>query len=479
MGRVRVGCAVSETRRNTPPYKMYEDERNVAELVRSALLQAGLAKKDPDAPLRDIIQSGSTVLVKPNWVLDYRRNDPKKDCLVTHPTFVKSALAEVLKCGPARVILGDAPIQACRWDKTVPPAFREQLINMGRAHDVPVEFVDFRRTIAKSGEISEGVSTDVRDQDRFVLFDLGTDSLLEPISTWPSRFRVTMYDPGKLTEKHCPGRHQYLLCREAFETDVVLSLPKLKVHRKAGITGGLKNLVGLNGNKDYLPHHRFGGSDEGGDCYPGRSLTKRLAERLMDSANRRIGLASYRPWAFASAVVRKLSTRRGENLDGGWYGNDTSWRMVLDLNRILLYGRTDGSLADRPQRKLYSLTDAIVCGEGDGPLSPTPCTVGAVTFCDSAPAADVVHACLLHLNYRRIPLVREAFGRFRWPLTDDDSLPEIYLEDRQVTLDEIAREVGVSARCPSQWVGQVEWSQYRAHEDNQPPAPARVPQIDA
>jgi len=34
----------------------------------------------------------------------------------------------------------------------------------------------------------------------------------------------------------------------------------LKLHRKAGITCALKNLIGINGNKEYLPHHRLGGS---------------------------------------------------------------------------------------------------------------------------------------------------------------------------------------------------------------------------
>ncbi|MGQ9919616.1 MAG: DUF362 domain-containing protein [Bryobacteraceae bacterium] len=125
----------------------------------------------------------------------------------------------------------------------------------------------------------------VRDRNRYVLFDLGPDSLLEPVSSPTGRFRVTDYDPDKLAQTHRPGRPQYLICREAFEADVVLSLPKLKLHRKAGLTGSLKNLVGINGNKDYLPHHRIGDVRSGGDCYRDPSLLKRRAERSFDAAN--------------------------------------------------------------------------------------------------------------------------------------------------------------------------------------------------
>ena len=70
---------------------------------------------------------------------------------------------------------------------------------------------------------------------------------------------------------HAPGRHQYLVAREVIEADVIVNLPKLKTHKKAGVTCALKNLIGINGNKEYLPHHRVGGAERGGDCYPAAS----------------------------------------------------------------------------------------------------------------------------------------------------------------------------------------------------------------
>ena len=62
------------------------------------------------------------------------------------------------------------------------------------------------------------------------------------------------------------------------DADLVINVPKLKTHKKAGVTGALKNLVGINGNKEFLPHHRKGGAASGGDCYPGRSPIMPVAD---------------------------------------------------------------------------------------------------------------------------------------------------------------------------------------------------------
>ncbi len=127
------------------------------------------------------------------------------------------------------------------------------------------------------------------------------------------------------------------------------------------ITGALKNLVGINGNKDYLPHHRRGGTGFGGDCYPGRNWFKMSGEMLLDAANSVSGIPNLilRQAARVTCGLARLAGADG-NVDGSWYGNDTVWRMCLDLNRILCYGRADGTLAEQPQRQVLALTDAII-----------------------------------------------------------------------------------------------------------------------
>jgi uncharacterized protein (DUF362 family) len=90
--------------------------------------------------------------------------------------------------------------------------------------------------------------------------------------------------------------------------------------------------------------------------------------------------------------------------------------MCLDLQRILRYGCLDGSLASEPQRKVISVTDAIIGGEGQGPLANTPNLSGFLTASMSTAAAEWVHARLMGLDPQKVPLTREAFRPFQFPL---------------------------------------------------------------
>lgn len=426
-------------------------------LVREAILQTGLGQRRVDSPLSEIIEPGMTVLVKPNWVLHRNESNHGMDCMVTHHAFTRAAIREVFKAHPARVILGDAPIQLCRWEELVTEEFCRRLEQDAFATGVELSIVDFRRTVARNATVADGVQKERREERHYCLFDLGTDSLLEPISNRNGRFRVTCYDPRELAKSHARGRHRYLICRDVFEADVVLSLPKLKTHRKTGLTGALKNLVGINGNKEFLPHHRVGGATAGGDCYPGRSLRKRWVEFCLDMANRRIGQPGYAFWGRqARRHWSQVAAPEEGSLEGSWHGNDTCWRMVLDLNRILLYGRADGTMAEEKQRTLWTLTDGIICGEGEGPLAPSPIALGAVTFSGCASAAEMVHAALLGFDWTRLPLIRESLGRFRWPLCDPFEEPESFVDGDALGLTELADRYGVQARPPAGWEGFVE-----------------------
>lgn len=450
-----VGLAILpfDKKRNDSPYSNIVD---LTATIREACSQFGLGSNNPANPLMDIIKPGMSVLLKPNWVLHYNQSGGTMDCMVTHHAFILAVLAEVIKARPGRIILGDAPIQMTNWSKLVPNWFVEELQRI--AYPVGVELVDFRGTIIHNGDLVHGLEQRDSKQENVILFDLGRDSLLEPICDRPGRFRNTCYDNRVLARTHKSGRHQYLLRREAFDVDVIINLPKLKTHRKAGLTAALKNLVGMNADKDYLPHHRVGGAALGGDCYPGFAPLKRVAEFCLDARNRHIGSPKASRWSVCCNRLLWLHNYFGDcDIEGSWYGNDTIWRMVLDLNRILLYGRTDGAMADVPQRRIWSLTDGIVCGENEGPLAPTPRFLGAATFSDLPAAADWVHAALLHLDPQRIPLLREALGRFRWPLVPEQRGMEIHFQNRNLSLAQVAAELGVDAVPSCGWVGHCEW----------------------
>ncbi len=452
LGETRVGVAVAADRSRIS----YDDKPLVARLVGDALREGGLGAKDGEAPLADIIAPGMTVLLKPNWVLHYNKSRKGMDCMVTHPRFIEAVLAEVAKARPGRIVIADAPIQSTAFDVLVPESWKAAI---RAAAPCRVDVVDLRKSIWQTDRWTHRTAPGTRDDRDYVLFDLGPLSLLEPITTPGVQFRNTCYHPDALAAAHAPGRHRYVLCREIFDVDVVLNLPKLKAHRKAGLTAALKNMVGVNGDKDFLPHHRLGGSARGGDCYEGDALVKTIAERCYDNANRRINRPGYLAWERCGLLFLKLGeilTGSGE-LEGGWQGNDTLWRMVLDLNRIALYGRSDGSLSDTPVRSIYSLTDAVVAGENFGPLAPEPVNLGAVTFASSSAFADLAHAALMRFDWRKIPSVRNAFGSFPCPLAS--RRPEdvdLRLNGRSISPAELAAERGVDFRPARGWRGHIE-----------------------
>ena len=373
----------------------------------------------PGGPFTKVIPPGARVLVKPNLVLDENEGSGGMEPLITDPALVRAVVEGALDSGAGEVIVGDAPIQKCRFDRLLEISglgvWAEALMRRDARF---LGIRDFRRTTCDI--IAGGIrvaSENIKSENEFVLFDTASGSLLEPI-TQAGRFRVAWYDDRPMARTHGPGRHQYLVAKEVLEAGVVINLPKLKTHRKAGVTCALKNLIGINGNKEYLPHHRIGGAEAGGDCYPGKSRIKSMLEYVADRQNRTSSTLGNAFWYPFLVALTRLARWRNDPLgiDGSWSGNDTIWRTCLDLNRILLYGTRDATLADTVQRRVLHIADAVIAGQGDGPLSPDPLDMGLLLASRNAPAMDFAGALLLGFDPAKVPLVRESFGSFRWPI---------------------------------------------------------------
>lgn len=393
-------------------------EDQVAEALDRAALELDWSDGERGS-FGNLIPRGARVLVKPNFVLHENQGPWGMVPLVTHPSLIRTVVERVLRAEPAWVLVGDAPIQGCDFDRLLRVTGLDAWANTLRQSEPRFKGIrDFRRTSCVFINGVRVAAENLQPEDHFVLFDLGADSLLEPITDGYPSFRVTCYDPRLMAGTHGPGRHQYLVAREVMEADVIINLPKLKTHKKAGITCALKNLVGINGNKEYLPHHRVGGSQTGGDCYPGGSLVKRAIEYASDQENMAASFAAGRVWHGVATQIQRLSHLMGDRLgtEGSWSGNDTVWRTSLDLNRLLLYGRTDGTLAREAQRQVLHVVDAGVAGQGDGPLSPRPLPLGLIMAGRNAAAVDWVGAHLLGYDAERVTIVREAFGNFQWPI---------------------------------------------------------------
>ena len=397
-------------------------------------------------PIADFDLEGVTnkkILIKPNWVR-HDLVDADSLCLTTHPRFVLAVLIIVLEKKPSEVIIADAPIQGCEWDKLLPKYFFDEIQNLSAQFNVPIKIIDWRRRVLSAKD--NAVRENIRSMENYVLFDMGKRSYLEPITTDKPIFRVTDYDPDRLAESHRPGKHMYCVAKEVFDVDYIIALPKAKTHQKTGITNALKLLVGINGDKDFLPHHRVGGEKIGGDCYPGGNLILRLSEHMLDMANRRIGSKMYRPLRIMSKLLWISTSKTPKHsLAAAWHGNDTTWRMVMDLNVIAKYGRSDGTVSDKPQRDILYICDGIIGGQGDGPLHPDPLPLGVVMVSENPALMDTALARLMGFSVSKFPLLMAANELFN---CND---PRIIKNGVASSLEELSK-MSVKTCPPPGWV---------------------------
>lgn len=413
---------------------IYKDLDSLKELIHSVM----------DGYLVSYKIKNKKVLLKPNWVL-HNKIETDELCLRTHDNFLLAALEVILEMKPAKIVIGDAPIQGCNWDKMLSFSFKENVNKLSARYGVEIILKDFRRVTYDPN--TNQLTKNRNSLDNFIIFDLAEKSYLEPIcDVKKSLFRVTNYDPDRLAESHQKGVHKYCITKDLFDADVVITIPKVKTHQKTGLTNALKILVGLNGDKDYLPHHRKGGTASGGDCYPGRHPLRSLSENILDLANKNVGKKIYKPLLHLSSSFWKASIPDSvHNTAAAWYGNDTTWRMVLDLNQLVVFGRADGTLADTAQRELYSLCDGIIAGQGDGPLKPDPLALGIVSFCNNAALNDIAVAKLMGMDIEKIPLLRNALDLI--DITDC----ELIFNNEIVTKADLEK-YAVKATMPPGWL---------------------------
>jgi uncharacterized protein (DUF362 family) len=376
-------------------------------------------------PLGAIVAPGDTVVVKPNFVRDFRESSPSDaDCLITHGSIIRAVLDYVyiaLK-GEGRLIVADAPQNDADFQAIRRITGLDKIQELYHRHaDLDLEVYDLR---GERAEKIDGVIVGHRrlpgDPAGFVKVDLQSRSEFTEINHLCHLLYGSEYDTGELHRHQHDDVHEYLISKTVLDADCVISLPKLKTHKKVGLTVNMKNLVGINGNKNWLPHHREGPPARGGDQFREDGLKRRIEGVTVRRFKRLFPLLGpLRP--FVAGPVKALGRRifGDTNVDtirsGNWYGNDTTWRMVIDLNRALFYADHSGLLHDRPVRRFFSVVDGIVAGEGNGPLDPTPKRAGWVIAGFNPVAVDLACALLMGFDYRRLPVISRALSGHALP----------------------------------------------------------------
>jgi uncharacterized protein (DUF362 family) len=387
--------------------------------VRAALAGVGLdAARFGSAdwnPLGELVARGGSVVLKPNFIRHWNPNPAGSvESLVTHGSLLR-AVADYafLAVGPGgSVTIAEAPQHDCDWERIRSLAGLDALERFyGSRLGVELGVVDLRREAVayRDGTVVERRALP-GDPLGYRLLDLGARSHFSGSGLDPRRFRGADYDPVPTEQHHSGGHNAYLLSRTVLGADLVVNLPKLKTHKKTGVTLALKNLVGMCGDKNLLPHHCAGPPSAGGDEFPGEGWLDRGRSLAADRARR--WLARGRAIGLVRAARRIEGALRGDAFvrAGNWHGNRTTWRMCLDLNRCLYYSDAGGERLDAPApvRRVLTLLDGVVAGEGEGPLAPRDRPLGAVLASLDPIALDLLALRLMGFDEQRIPKVREA-----------------------------------------------------------------------
>lgn len=368
-------------------------------------------------PFSDFIKEGNKVVIKPNLVTHVNGIvENGTDCLITNFSILRPIIDYTLlalnKSG--NIILGDAPVQECIFSEVIKLYGLEDAINKYNSKGYNIQLKDFRKNENPMTECTE--------------VNIGKESSLKEVDKYYKKYAITNYDLRKMHSHHHDGNHVYLIAKDVLDADVIINVPKPKAHRKAGMTACMKNLIGVNAKKEYLPHHRNGSIAFNGDEYPEKSLIKyfRSLAKNYTYTKSKILIFIYRCLGYALKVF-KLNRFQ----EGSWYGNDTIWRTILDINRIVLYSTKNGVLMNTKQRTIFNVADMIICGEKEGPLMPSPKDVGYLVASFNQLNMDNVISDIMGFEAEKIKYIKNGYNFKKMNLSDTNTY-EVYKDGKRV-----------------------------------------------
>ncbi len=435
---MRTVCSVDPSLRysDAPPYDAAETFPEIAAYVterigdnvlqgtlRKLFVEAGLDKEHFGSsawnPLGGWIKPGQRVVLKPNWVFEPRQGERQ---LITEGSFIRAVLDYVIVAlrGAGKITICDAPVQSADFDAIL-QAVGVARVFSGLARDgLELVVADLRREMALTDTTRcriTGYRKLAGDPLGYAEVDLGASSFLDELCQVPGgvTFHSSHYDERLTGQSHQAGIHRYLIARSVLDADVVVNLPKVKTHKKSGVTGALKNLVGINGGKEHVVHFTRGPG--GGDEFAKRSVVSEVAHFVdVHTKDRMPGWlwkVMYAGWrTYKNRILRRsnggaVAEETLLSYGGSWHGNRTIWRTIYDLNLLLFYADRDGKLSPGRKREVLAIADGIVAGEGEGPLACQPRSEGIVIMGDDPVAVDACFARVMGFPEERIPILAE------------------------------------------------------------------------
>lgn len=362
-------------------------------------------------PFGSFIKPGNHILIKPNMVRHFHSLGYTMDCLITNGSLIRAVIDFVIIAlnGEGKITIGDAPIQSAIFNEIINKNGLSEIVEFYKSKKSTIQFeiIDFRQTVAICNKKGRIVKTKSQENCEFKYVDIEDNSFFSKITG--KKYAIADYPYSAMKKYHSEGKHKYLVPQTLLDADVIINIPKPKSHRFAGLTGAMKNFIGVNSQKENLPHHCVGSLNENGDEYPSKSLIKKIIATLTNLitilATKNFYLISY-PIYIIRHLLIKLLKKEEMIFKGSWHGNDTIWRTILDVNRIVLFADRTGRISDAQQRTVFTICDAIITGDYKGPLEPNPVKSKAIFAGFNLYSIDRFLASYMGFNYEYLPFLQ-------------------------------------------------------------------------
>ncbi len=340
-------------------------------------------------PLRDLVEDVNgdqeiRVVLEPNWVEYYPVRggvgDPEgRSPAYTHPAMMRPMVDMAVAAGATEIIIGDSsgnPDNSC-----VANMGYQELITWLANHyptvDItpyPVNFQDTGKfTWATLGTGSGGESAYAGSG--YSYYHLRKANVGESSQYFATADSHGMPGPGVTA---CMGA--YAVTDYLIDADVIVNMPKVKVHFHNPNTLAIKNWVGTT---------------------------------MLCTYNNYSNVGSCR----ISHTMHSTSSIYEES-----FGNDCMWRELADLHRIYLYWVRGSGVQPTPQRKYLTVMDGIVCGETDLYFNggPTHWRANTVLASVDPVAIDAVTSRIQRYKFDNTPITNNANAVSDWPIGTSD-----------------------------------------------------------
>ncbi len=449
------------------PFQETGERNDVYRAFRELLFNLGMDRENYGKaswnPLGAVISPGDRVLIKPNMVVHFNPAGGVEE-VITHGSVIRAALdyAWIALKGRGSVTIGDAPDQVADFQKLIEATGLDKIAGFYARKGISVNVLDLRKESGRISRMGGRKKAALKgDPLGYTVVNLGESSELSDITGSMDRFRVADYDVHEMSKHHGHDKHEFCIANSVLNADVIISLPKLKTHGKTGMSCALKNLVGINGYKDWLPHYRAGSVDEGGDEYLRRDLRKAAFQALNERIVSTDSMARILPLKLCSYLIyySKLAVPFSDDiLNGSCHTNDTITRTIADLNKIALYAGRDGRLNDAPVRRFFIVVDGIVGGEKEGPKKPSFKKCGVLAAGYNPVAVDLVCSRIMGFDYRRMPMFDHAMNAKMYKLFEGRAGDIEIMSDRCKRFEDVYGAFNCGFVPAKGWKGYIEYA---------------------